>query len=415
MRTPSSEESGLAPATCLACGSVRSHQLGYWQSMPLSVMNLPRTRGEALETPTYRLDVRRCNECGHVFHTSFDAAEVHYRENSNLVFNQGHGWQQYQDELAQRWTTEFSLAGKRVIEIGAGDGEFLERMARLGCEVIAFEPGPDADACADRGLRVYRSYFGEEEVAEHHPDAILCRHVIEHMADPAAFLRAIRRGAVASNQAPVFLAEVPRIDKALDQRRINDFLYEHVSHFTEHSFRVLFEEAGWNVTEVVRGYGDEVVTLAAQPRLRRRRRDTETPPALSLVESSREFRASVDLQADELRKCIANWQEAGHTVALWGGTGKGAALINMCGLSEEVASLVIDSDPRKQGAHVPGTGQLIQSPAACLEFGVDVILICTQWRARDIEHEIKHVLGLDAELYVVHHGRIVPLTPDLEL
>ncbi|MCA8980019.1 MAG: methyltransferase domain-containing protein [Planctomycetes bacterium] len=415
MAPTSSDRPSLTPANCLACGSLESHQLGYWNSMPLSVMSLPRTKGEAVASPTYKLDVRRCTHCGHVFHTSFDQDEVHYRENSNLVFNQGHGWQLYQDDLAERWVAQFSLAGKRVIEVGAGDGQFLERMARQGCEVIAFEPGPDADACAARGFKVQRAYFGEEEVGEHQPDAIVCRHVIEHMADPSAFLRAIRRGAVATNQAPIFLAEVPRIDKALDQHRINDFLYEHVSHFTEHSFRVLFEEAGWGVIDVDRGYGDEVVTLAAQPRLRRRRREETPRLALSLVDDSREFRESVDLQTDELRNRIATWQEEGRTVALWGGTGKGAALINMCGLSEDVAPLVIDSDPRKQGAHVPGTGQLIQSPAACLEHGVDVILICTQWRARDIEHEIKSVLNLDAELYVVHRGQIVPLTPELEL
>ena len=45
----------------------------------------------------------------------------------------------------------------------------------------------------------------------------------------------------------------------------------------------------------------------------------------------------------------------------------------------------------------------------------DVILICTQWRARDIEHEIRNVHGLDAELYVFHRGRVESLTRELEL
>jgi len=414
MRTPSDEPFACS-TLCLACGFTESHQLGHWNAMPLSVMNLPRTRDEALSSPTFELDVRRCGRCGHVFHTGFDQDEVHYRDASNLVFNQGHSWQEYQDELARRWFGEYGLAGQRVIEIGAGDGEFIERLARLGCDVIAFEPGPDAELCSARGLRVERCYFGEPEVAEHQPDAIVCRHVIEHLADPGAFLRAIRRGAVASNQIPLFLAEVPRIDKALDQNRINDFLYEHVSHFTEHSFRVLFEEAGWGVLEVNRGYGDEVVSLAARPRLRRRARDGAPERPSSVVQRSRQFRESVGVQGVDLRQRISTWQEEGRTVALWGGTGKGAALINMCQLTEQVAPLVIDSDPRKQGSHVPGTGQLISSPAACLEHGVDVIVICTQWRARDIEHEIRDVLNLQAELYVVHCGKIEALTPELDL
>lgn len=415
MRSPTPDEAPTTPASCLACGSLENGRLGYWSDVPLSVLGLPRSKGEAVDSPTFDLDVRRCDRCGHVYQAGFDGREVSYRENSNLVFNNGHGWQSYQDELARRWFEEHELAGKRVVEVGAGDGEFLVRLKELGVDTVAFEPGPDADACAERGLRVHRAYFGEEEVASEEPDAIVCRHVIEHLADPSAFLRAIRRGAVSSNQEPLFLAEVPRIDKALEHLRINDFLYEHVSHFTEHSFRVLFEEAGWEVLDVRRGYGDEVVTLAARPRVRRRARTPEAEEAIAVAEHTREFRETALVQGDALRAQVAAWQEQGRTVALWGGTGKGAALINMCGLTDDLVSLVIDSDPRKQGAHVPGTGQRIQSPAACLEHGVDVILICTQWRARDIEHEIKSVLGLTADLYVVFRGRIERLTADLAL
>lgn len=415
MRTPPSDEPAAIAAGCLACGSTESRRLGHWRSMPLSVMGLPRTRDEAVESPTFELDVRRCVGCGHVFHAHFDPDQVRYDETSNMVFNQGAGWRQYQDELAEQWVREHHLEGKLVVEIGAGDGEFSARLAELGCEIVCFEPGPDADRCAERGMRVERSYFGEEDVARLVPDAIVCRHVIEHMHDPAAFLRAIRRGAVISSQAPLFLAEVPRIDKALEQHRINDFLYEHVSHFTDHSFRVLFEESGWAVIGTRPGYGEEVVTLAARPRLRNRRRGevSQSPPP-SVEEPSREFFESVASQALHLRRRLDEWQEQGRTVALWGGTGKGAALINMCGLTEDLAPLVIDSDPRKRGRHVPGTGQRIQGPAACIEHGVDVILICTQWRARDIEHEIR-LLGLDADLFVVHRGRIEALTPELEL
>ncbi|HIG12805.1 MAG TPA: methyltransferase domain-containing protein [Planctomycetes bacterium] len=416
MRTPPSTQRALQLATCLACGSDKNYQLGHWQEMPLSVINLPRTQAAAKSAPTFELDVRRCGNCGHVFHTRFDPDAVQYKDASNLVFNNGHGWQQYQKELAQRWFKEWNLEGKLVVEVGAGDGEFLDRFRQLGAEVLAFEPGPDAEACSRLGLRVKQNYFGAGEVAHFSPAAIICRHVIEHMADPAEFLREIRLGAVATEQAPVFLAEVPRIDKALEHHRINDFLYEHVSHFTEHSFRVLFEEAGWDVLAMESGYGDEVVNLAARPRSRCSLRVEEPTSHLkSVAESSRRFSESVDTHVHELRERLADWQAAGRTVALWGGTGKGAALINMCGLNADKAPLVIDSDPRKQGAFVPGTAQVIRGPGACEESGVDVILICTQWRARDIEHEIRQRLGLEAELFVVHRGRIAELTPQLEI
>jgi hypothetical protein len=89
--------------------------------------------------------------------------------------------------------------------------------------------------------------------------------------------------------------------------------------------------------------------------------------------------------------------------------------MNMFGLDAELAPLVVDSDPRKVGHFVPGTGQRIEGPAALAREPADVILICTNWRARDIEHEIRAVHGLDADLYVCVDHDVRVLEPGLAL
>ena len=392
---------------CLACKSVYNYPLARWDDMPLSVLGLPRSAAEARTMRGFVLDVRQCASCGHVFHADFHYDHIPYRNGSNLVYNEGASWKAYQDELAAEWLSSYELAGKRVVEIGCGEGLFLERLQRAGTHCIGFEPGPDAARASAKGIECYAEYFQGSRLYDLNADAIVCRHVIEHLADPLDFLDDIAIACCSADISPYFLAEVPSIEKALSQGRINDFLYEHVSNFTCNSFATLFERAGFNVLDLRLRHDDEVITLVAKPRLGSTQREVRARAA--------RFKMEALEKVQQTQRTLEAWRVAGHRVALWGGTGKGAALINMVGITPDLVATVIDSDERKAGGFVPGTGHEIHPPSYLDENPVDRILICTNWRARDIEHEIREVRGLDAELFVLHERGLVRLTDDLTL
>jgi SAM-dependent methyltransferase len=405
--SPHREPPSATSNPCLACRSNFNERLADWSDMPLSVLGLPKTQVEALGMTGFVLDVRQCSSCGHVFHAEFDYKQVPYRDSSNLVYNEGASWKAYQDELAAEWISTFGLRGKRVVEIGCGEGLFLERLARADNHCIGFEPGSDAARARARGIECYAEYFKGTRLHDLDVDAVVCRHVIEHLAAPIDFLEEISIACREASIAPLFLAEVPCIEKAIEQNRINDFLYEHVSNFTRRSLQVLFERAGFEVLDVRTRFNDEVVTIAARPKL-----DARHHQLRSLAS---QYRCNVDAQIARARVTLEGWRAAGERVALWGGTGKGAALINMVGITPDLADLVVDSDERKVGSFVPGTGQEIRSPRELAGHAPERILICTNWRARDIEREIREVHGLETDLFVLHRHAIVPLTADLEL
>lgn len=392
---------------CLACKSVYNYPLARWDDMPLSVLGLPRSHEEALGMRGFVLDVRQCAACGHVFHADFHYDHIPYRNGSNLVYNEGESWKAYQDQLAAEWISAYGLTGKRVVEIGCGEGLFLKRMALAGNHCIGFEPGPDALRAEAAGIECYAEYFQGSRIYDLDADAIICRHVIEHLADPLDFLEDISIASCEAGVFPLFLAEVPCIEKALEQNRINDFLYEHVSNFTCNSIRVMFERAGFAVLDVRKRFNDEVVTIVARPRV--------NPGQDEVRSRAMQYRSNVDAQIARARVTLESWKDAGERVALWGGTGKGAALINMVGITRDLVDCVIDSDERKVGGFVPGTGQRILPPQTLVDQPADRILICTNWRARDIEREIREVHGLTSELFVMHNHAIVPLTTDLVL
>jgi 2-polyprenyl-6-hydroxyphenyl methylase / 3-demethylubiquinone-9 3-methyltransferase len=87
------------------------------------------------------------------------------------------------------------LAGVSLLDVGCGAGLFAEPLARLGADVLGVDPAPAAIEAARRhaeetGARlVYRAASIEEVAAEPRRfDIVSAMEVIEHVADPKAFV-----------------------------------------------------------------------------------------------------------------------------------------------------------------------------------------------------------------------------------
>lgn len=88
------------------------------------------------------------------------------------------------------------LLGKRALDIGCGAGLVAEPLARLGAQVTAIDAAPESIAVARthaEQMRLEIDYHacGVEALDEARYDLITCLEVIEHVTDPAMFLRAI--------------------------------------------------------------------------------------------------------------------------------------------------------------------------------------------------------------------------------
>ncbi|HPS90826.1 MAG TPA: class I SAM-dependent methyltransferase [Methanothrix sp.] len=83
----------------------------------------------------------------------------------------------------------------RLLDVGCGNGLFLDQMRRLGWEVVGVEPDEKAASVAVEKLEleVFCGSLKDAKFPDGHFDAITMNHVIEHATDPLELLKECRR------------------------------------------------------------------------------------------------------------------------------------------------------------------------------------------------------------------------------
>lgn len=105
------------------------------------------------------------------------------------------------DQVDRHWQVDECsrrpLTGKSALDVGCGAGLLAEPLARLGAAVTGLDASPElievarAHATAQALEIDYRA--GELEALKGRFDLVTCMEVIEHVADPAAFVGALAR------------------------------------------------------------------------------------------------------------------------------------------------------------------------------------------------------------------------------
>ena len=343
--------------------------------------------------PRYPLDFVRCPSCGHVWNRAFRYQHIPYQNQPNRMYNRGTIWQGVIAELAEQTLARLPIQ-PTVIEIGCGDGHFLAALAaRRPGRYLGFDPHAHVtkDGAFAFEARLFEPFV---DLPRYRPHLIAMRHVLEHFEQPAAFIEELAWAAADIEQDVLLLIEVPCIDHVFASGRLADFFYEHPQQFCRASFSHLLARVG-QVLAIDQTYGGEVlvgwlrleVPAAARERAQASRR---------FAEDSQAARRSIAAQLDELAR-------SGSRVAIWGGTGKAAAFMHHYGVDAERFPLVVDSDAAKVGTYVPGTGQRIEHRDVLKAQPVDVIIIPSVWRARDILAEMQRE-GIGAGRVLIEDG-----------
>jgi hypothetical protein len=392
-------------APCPVCGAPGGSPFVTIRDAPVHCNVLWATAGEARAAPRGDLDLVFCDTCGHVHNASFDDARTTYGATYENSLHHSAVFQTYASALVADLVERHDLHDRDIVEVGAGQGDFLEMLCRAGGNRgTGFDPshvtsGSTAES-GSAGIALVAAFYSEE-FADYPADLIVCRHVLEHIGASGDFVGMIRR--VIGARPTVAFFEVPDALWTIRHGGIWDLIYEHCGYFTPPSLEYVFRHGGFDVTRTNNVFGGQFLTIEAVP--------AGGPTALAGDHRAEvaAIAADVDRFAVLYASAVNEWRDRlttltglGRRAVIWGAGSKGVSFLNEVD-TDGAVELAVDINPRKHGMHISGAGQEIVGPDALVAYRPDVVIVMNP----NYRDEIAVTLaGLDvgAELIVVSSG-----------
>ncbi len=352
-----------------------------------SANRLYETRDEALRAPAGVLHILFCRACGFVFNAAFDVSLVPYGDHyENNQSNSGL-FLAHMKDMASRVRAAIGDAPLRAVEIGCGQGHFLRLLGETsacGEDLVAgFDPSyTGADTPQSH---IYKEFFGKEtlERLSFRPNAVVSRHVIEHIQNPPDLLNAVKDALALAPEARVFF-ETPCIDWIFRNNAFWDLCYEHCSYFTAETLAYAFRHAGFSPLNVSSVFGGQYLWIEAAVAPR-----AENQTSAPNEENVRAFSAAVTAHLEKWRAALSALSARGEKVAVWGASTKGATFVQETDPEAAFVHCLIDINPLKQNRHIPITGHRVAEWQTALADGVSTIVLTNP----NYTDEIKSMLG----------------------
>lgn len=388
----------VSRSACRSCGGSVGSVLYESSRVPVHNSMLCRSREEAIAVPRGDLQLRVCTACGFIQNSAFGTSLVEYGDNYEDTQANSPQFLGFVDEVVERLDELYGLADREVIEIGCGSGDFLSLLCdRTQARGTGYDPALRAGAVKP-GDRVRFVSCAYPPAGRHPPaDLIVCRHTLEHVPDVAGFVEM-----VAEAGAPVFF-EVPDTARILDEGAFWDVYYEHCSYFTASSLRDLFSRKGFSVTDLRTAYDGQYLLLDASregPVIRSSSVATvEEGDAAAAVARCERFSERVRVRLDRWDQHLEGVVDRGEKAVLWGGGSKAVGFLASVNHPEAIDS-VVDINPAKWEAFLPGTGHRIVAPSELENEPPSTVILMNPVYMKEITRDLRSrglaptVLGL---------------------
>ncbi|MCI0400599.1 MAG: class I SAM-dependent methyltransferase [Gammaproteobacteria bacterium] len=364
-------------------------------NVPVHQNLLCEERSSARTVSRGALEMAVCGTCGFIFNAAFREDQLSYGKDYDNTQDCSPVFAAYLDDLVRHLVLDEGVRASLVVEVGCGKGGFLRRLvAYPGAENcgIGFDPsytGPDS-VCGGR-LTFRRELFGPGS-AVGGAEVVVCRHVIEHVAQPLELLQSVRQVLAHCTAARVYF-ETPCVEWILRNRVIWDFFYEHCSLFSAHSLAAAFRAAGFHVVAVRTLFGGQYLWLEAKIASGMQEPGWAVGAVPELADT---FAESEVRQATRWSDALRKLERTGQ-VALWGAGAKGATFANLVDPDARLIDCIVDLNPAKQGKFVPGSGHPIVSHEELTVRGVrNVILMNPNYREENAA--LLRTSGIEANL-----------------
>jgi hypothetical protein len=178
------------------------------------------------------------------------------------------------------------------------------------------------------------------------------------------------------SKSSIFYCEVPNAKAVLEGSNMWDVIYPHCNYFTAQALANTLRACHFRVLRLATTFEDQFLSAEAAP---------ATPDGVrkpsGAVDGAAESLEMLQRFGVRFRHAVAQWAawlEAavtnGRRLAVWGIGAKAVTFLNTVPGANRIPCLV-DTNPRKQGTFVPGTGQQVGQVASLAVHRPDVVVL----------------------------------------
>jgi SAM-dependent methyltransferase len=371
--------------TCKLCGAnLRGEPIFSLHNVPKAAQHLP-TKDKLESDAGIDLSIYQCTACSLV--QLMRPPVPYFKEviTSAFVSTKMRLFRLHQ--LAD-FVNRFGLTDKKVIEIGCGEGFYLDLLTELGVSALGLEASSKARTRGNgKGRNILSGYVEKGSYIDGQPfDGFIMINFLEHAPYPRDLLNGIYNNLASG---AVGLVEVPSFEHVVKTRRFYDFVPDHMSYFSEKSFQLALEISGFEVLDCRMVWDD--YDIAAYVRKREK---------INLDG----WNIDNNQLVNELSIVVQEYGRANKKVAVWGASHQALTLLALSKLDQ--IKYIIDSAPFKQGHYSPVMCTPIVSPDRLKDDKVDAIIVMAAGYSDEVIKTLKTEMAFDGAIAVLKGNRV---------
>ena len=371
---------------CILCGeSIPQKPLLTLDNAPVEILNMPTKETLYLDYGK-QLKLFQCKYCSLV---QFDCSPPSYYKNVIRSAYNSESMINLHRILFREFINKFNLPGKKIVEIGCGQGECLTTLTEFNVIAKGIENSEESVMKANSaGLSVYKLFLNNaNDIIPDGPyDGFFQFNFLEHQPNPSEMVRAIYNNLTEDG---VGLVTVPSFESVFAEGAYYQLCQDHLAYYSEDSLKFLFQKNGFEIIE------SKMVHRDMQSILVKKRRQID----ISILNSHfNDFR-------NELIEYVRKIKLQDKKIAFWGAGHEGLTVISTLNISSDI-SYIIDTSPLKQGKYAPVSHLLIVPPEYFNSNPVDVIIIGAPVYTQEISRSIRSLFGNEIEIIAIHPNHI---------
>lgn len=362
---------------CFLCYNANFKELKKFKNVPSNISKL-LTRENLKSDKKATVSLVICKKCNLIqLKNNILEREESYYDDYVMTVSHSSLMIELQKNQITKFLSEYNLKGKKILEVGSGDGHYSNLLQERGCYVTAIEPSKNFCNLAIKKYKyphfVNDYLTNKSKLRKNYFDAWVARQVFEHLINPNDILQAVK---LFINDDAIGLIEVPSFEQTIKLNRYYDIFPDHVAYYTKETLGELLLNNGFVIEQIAREANGEY--LAAYFR-------NNNIFMKSVGDFIKKYKGYTDNLTDILTKLSKKYQQIGA----WGAGGRGNTFYSIMKINKSLIRYVLDSDLQKQGKYTVGSHLPIVAPTYENINNLNVIVITAIMYENEILETLK--------------------------